>query len=926
MTERLSAVTNPFRTLFEVGAVGGMTDGQLLHLFTTRSDEAAAEAAFKALMERHGPLVLKVCRDVLGDEHAAEDAFQATFLVLARRASSIRKADSVASWLFGIARRIATKSRADAARRRARDRIGAEMAARRTDGPDRAESWPELYEELDRLPEKYREPLVLCYLTGLTYEQAAGRLQCPVRTVQTRLIRGRERLRGKLIRRGLAPMAAWLAAGVAADAARAAVPAALMEVTARSALSFAAGRAAGVASPSALSLAEGALKTMLLNKLRMAAVALTLGIAATIAVKEMVGAQVPPKPGPGTTAKAAPRSDRAALQGRWSVTMKDVDGQMRTMICNIEGDRIAIQVIAPDGTAEEVLKGRFVTDPSARPRTFAVVETTGLDGHPQQDNLGIYELDGDLLKLCYGTPGRPRPTEFKQGQDGPPMLLVLKRGGPQARPATPRGAAPGPGEQVEVSGRVLGPDGRPIAAAKIVFFRPDDAHAGEEPRPVIAGEREVRAVSGPDGRFQFRVAAADFTGIESGYPSSQPTISAVAEGYGPGWVACRSPAWASGVTLKLAKDDIPVSGRVLDLEGRPVAGATVRVLSLLGTLNDDPGPILKALRASQSPFAVFVRSLDGSVSGLPESVRTGSDGRFRLTGTGRGRVVNLRIDGPAIATQKNVAVLANPTPLADARDAVKTIEAGATFSANPTFDVIAGPTQPVVGVVRDKDTGQPLPGVVVKSWKLAQAPYIANDFVRTTTDAQGRYRLVGLPKGPGHSIIAVPADDQPYLASVIAVGSAPGVEPVTADIALKRGILIQGRVTSGPEGRPVRARVEYFVERSNPHMNDAPGFAGVFNAVPTRPDGSYAVAALPGGGLLAVRAGDQFLTADKQGDLKYSDATKDWWPSTPYLLLAENVHAIVRVAIRDDEREVRRDIELHGTGAAALSGNLGRKP
>jgi hypothetical protein len=496
------------------------------------------------------------------------------------------------------------------------------------------------------------------------------------------------------------------------------------------------------------------------------------------------------------------------------------------------------------------------------------------------------------------------------------MLLRLKRGGPGTRPAPAPPAAPAPGEQVEVGGRVLDPDGRPLAGAKVSFFRPDDAHPGEEPRPIVAGDRDVRATSGPDGRFRFLVAAADFAGIEAAYPLTQPTLSAVAEGYGPGWAACRSPAWASDVTLKLAKDDIPIDGRVLGLEGRPVAGATVRILGVLGTLNDDLGPVVKALGAPQSPLLLFSRILDGSVSGLPESVRSGPDGRFRVTGMGRGRAVSLRIEGPTIATQELVAVLANPRPLEDARRAVKTPEPGVIFSANPTFEVITGPTQPIVGVVRDKDTGQPLGGVVVKSWKLAQVAYTANDFVRTTTDAQGRYRLVGMPKGPGHSIIAVPADDQPYLASVVAVGTAPGVEPVTAEIALKRVALIRGRVTGGPEGRPVRARVQYFAERSNPHMNDAPGLGGACQWIPTRPDGSFAVPALPGGGLLAVRAGDSFLTADKRGNLKYSDATKDWWPFAPYFLQAQSVHAIVRVAIREEERDVWREIVLTGKDEA----------
>ena len=119
----------PLRTLFQIGVLGGLADGRLLEIFTAESDAAARETAFAALVERHGSVVLKVCRDVLGDEHAAEDAFQATFLVLARRARSIRKADSVASWIFGVARRVALKSRADEVRRRATELRGVKMGA-----------------------------------------------------------------------------------------------------------------------------------------------------------------------------------------------------------------------------------------------------------------------------------------------------------------------------------------------------------------------------------------------------------------------------------------------------------------------------------------------------------------------------------------------------------------------------------------------------------------------------------------------------------------------------------------------------------------------------------------------------------------------------------------------------------------------------
>ncbi len=157
-----------------------------------RRDETA-EAAFAALVDRHGAMVLRVCRQVLGDEHEAQDASQATFLVLARRAGSIGRRESVASWLHGVALRVAARARLAASRRRARERRGGErMAARRVVeieiGADESqERWAKLHDELGRLPDSFREPLVLCYLEGLTQEQAAAQLRCPLGTVQSRL-------------------------------------------------------------------------------------------------------------------------------------------------------------------------------------------------------------------------------------------------------------------------------------------------------------------------------------------------------------------------------------------------------------------------------------------------------------------------------------------------------------------------------------------------------------------------------------------------------------------------------------------------------------------------------------------------------------------------------------------------------------------
>ena len=180
-----------------------MTDTKLLGAFLGRHDVEA----FEALVRRHGPLVLRVCRDVLNDPDDAEDAFQATFLVLVRRADTIRDPDSIGRWLHGVANRVALRARADARRRQVRERRGVEVAAMAPDHVDEAalrELRPVLHTELDRLPKKLRDPLVLCYLEELSYEQAARRLRLPLGTLKARLGRGRELLRSRLTRRGVA--------------------------------------------------------------------------------------------------------------------------------------------------------------------------------------------------------------------------------------------------------------------------------------------------------------------------------------------------------------------------------------------------------------------------------------------------------------------------------------------------------------------------------------------------------------------------------------------------------------------------------------------------------------------------------------------------------------------------------------------------
>jgi RNA polymerase sigma factor (sigma-70 family) len=236
------AFLKDLRTLYAEGSIGTLTDGQLLERFVACRDEVV----FEALVERHGTMVLQICRGMLGNSHDAEDVFQATFLVLVRRAGSIRKRDSVASWLFGVAGRIAARARVDAARRRKHERRAAEMATRSDVHEERPDLGSVLREEVARLPEKYREVVVLCYLEGQTYEAAARRLGRPVGTVKVRLSRARALLLGRLTRRGLGLPAGMAALGTTAEAA-ALVPPALVRATVQAVLRPSASAAARLA-------------------------------------------------------------------------------------------------------------------------------------------------------------------------------------------------------------------------------------------------------------------------------------------------------------------------------------------------------------------------------------------------------------------------------------------------------------------------------------------------------------------------------------------------------------------------------------------------------------------------------------------------------------------------------------------------------
>ncbi len=270
------------RRLLGTAEKSATSDGELLARFVSQRDEAA----FELLLWRHGTMVRNVCRAVLGEEHAAEDAFQATFFALIRQAHAIRKHACLGAWLYQVAYRAALRARAQRSRRAAREQHDldlAQLAGAASDHDDAGdrELRALVHEEIQHLPAKYRLPIVLCYLEGLTHEEAGRRLNWPRGTVAGQLARARELLRKRLTRRGVALSAALAAISFSAGTASAVVPAALVQATLRTGLLLVTGKALAqaVSRPVAV-LTEGVLQTMFWNKVLItAAVVLALALA-----------------------------------------------------------------------------------------------------------------------------------------------------------------------------------------------------------------------------------------------------------------------------------------------------------------------------------------------------------------------------------------------------------------------------------------------------------------------------------------------------------------------------------------------------------------------------------------------------------------------------------------------------------------------
>jgi RNA polymerase sigma factor (sigma-70 family) len=418
----------------------GLTDEQLLERFISRRDETA----LAVLVRRHGPMVWGVCRRVLHNHHDAEDAFQATFLVLVRKAASIASRELLANWLYGVAYQTALKARATAARRGSRERQVTDMPE-----PEvvQRQLWHDLQavldQELNGLPDKYRAPIILCDLQAKTRKEAARQLGCPEGTVAGRLARARVMLAKRLAKHGLAVSGGVLAAVLSQKAASAGVPLAVLSSTIKAASCLAAGPtvAAGAISVKVAALTEGVLKAMRMTKLKIATALLLVASTVALTCGALAGQQEPDPRDDGKTKLALkpaepPTEDQDKLQGTWRLVTAENDGlrigEGRPELTDSrlvfeKGSFTFFYTLRSELTEPEAKKavGDFTLDTKRSPK----VMTLAWKERPW--NFGrkaIYALDGDTLKLCLSQGDDDKlPTDFSANYGSKRLLWTFKR-------------------------------------------------------------------------------------------------------------------------------------------------------------------------------------------------------------------------------------------------------------------------------------------------------------------------------------------------------------------------------------------------------------------------------------------------------------------------------------------------------------------
>src|SRR5579883_3404243 len=419
-----------------------------------------------------------------------------------------------------------------------------------------------------------------------------------------------------------------------------------------------------------------------------------------------------------------------------------------------------------------------------------------------------------------------------QRQQGQP-LLALRAGEQTAR--APHSAKRETAETVEVRGSVLDPDGKPAAGARVYV---DPRTSDEEPMDATT--------TGKAGRFSLTLSRASLVDAETKFPLRHIRILATAKGYGLDWRDVPLDDAGKEITLHLVKDDVPIQGRILNLEGKPLAGIKVSVHGIEVFPKGDLSRVLLAMQnGTQIEDVTERRWLQLSIAHPAPTATTDADGRFLLDGIGRERIVWLQLQGPRI----HYSLLRVITRKGESVERPNHLEK--IYAA--TFEYLAKPARLIRGRVREKGTGKPLAGIRVSG---------SDTTADTLTDEQGRYELPGYAKGDHYGVMAFPLHGQPYFSASVEIKDTEGLGPITADLEMVGGIPFEGKVLDGETGKPVLGGISYYPLAPNPNVRSNRGQVGTGAASAVGPysgasvsaDGSFRCIVLPGPGCLAFQA------------------------------------------------------------------------
>jgi beta-lactamase regulating signal transducer with metallopeptidase domain len=453
--------------------------------------------------------------------------------------------------------------------------------------------------------------------------------------------------------------------------------------------------------------------------------------------------------------------------------------------------------------------------------------------------------------------------------------------------------------------RVFDSQGKPAAGVK--FYRSDTVF-----RSLFQDPGTAVLLGQSDKGGSFLLSPPDVKAAREGTAQ----IVAIADGAGPAFVD--PSAGDSTKVLRLADDDVPIRGRVLDINGQGVAGASIQLVGIHWHPSGKLDGWLAALAAEKVAYPVTYRLLRSwnstDLPSLYPPVVTDREGRFTLKGVGRERVASLLISGPKIETRFEY-VATRPMPAVKVPDFDRQNQSHTVTYHGAPFDLVAGPCLEVVGTVIDKDTGKPIAGAVVQTASLFGNPL---RFLRTTTDTSGRYRLTGIPPknsfGQTDDVLASVPDGPPYLQSVQSLDEKLADKPVTRDFALKLGVVARGRVTDKVTGKPIQANLDYFILYDNPHLKEYPKYGTIRAGMPYRSDenGYFKIVVMPGRGILGARFGnDTYRLGVGIANIKgLTEESPGLFSAQPMYIAPMNYNMLVEIDPKPGDRSIAADMQF----------------